>query len=389
MLLCCQIPVSGQCQNPWTQHEFFQPIREQIYLERKRMKRERKKIIKARTKETKEHHYHPQQQTFLLFFCSITALLLSISIYFIFTSSFSSSTNIDATVKSIPPSKFIPIPVPFVPCHCSVPTANTKRKSADLGCAVVIANGTKSGTTSLSIKPMVVDGLQTIQKYVTLQEQRDILLELQQFPFVEYAGKTCQEFGQNFSFYVDKSTDNKLPPAVKALGDRLVEDGILTKEERPNYVLVNRYTAGQGIHAHVDDNYYTDGIVSVTLMSGGSLNFFRDKSNIYFKEHPEMNKKYVNDSLLECGAGYFEPGSLFAMHREGRYAYKHEMQRRYTDRMVYAKQTKKGTMKVFKVRNIKRKERIAITFRHVKQSVIDVKNTGGDVDASSAYGGRI
>ena len=162
----------------------------------------------------------------------------------------------------------------------------------------------------------------------------------------------------------------------------------MTTEERPNYVLVNRYTPGQGIHPHIDDNYYTDGIVSVTLMSGGSLNFIRDNSNVYFEEHPEIANKYVNDSLLECGAGYFEPGSLFAMHREGRYAYKHEMTRRLTDRVVYAKQTT-NAMKVIKVRNVKRKLRIALTFRHVKEEVIRQKHAGEKVKSGSAYGGRL
>ena len=236
---------------------------------------------------------------------------------------------------------------------------------------------------------MIVDGLRTIRNYVTADEQRAILHDLQQFEFLDYAGKSCQEFGQNFSFYVQKSTADYLPPAVKALGDRLVKEGLLEESERPNYVLVNRYTPGQGIHAHVDDNYYTDGIVSVTLLSGGSLNFFRDKQNVYFEEHPEVASKYENDKLLECGAGYFEPGSLFAMHREGRYAYKHEMQRRFKDRAVYAKTTKKGTTKVWKVRNLKRKLRIALTFRRVKDSVIAAKHHGQKVEASSAYGGRL
>ena len=280
------------------------------------------------------------------------------------------------------------VSIPFVPCECSIPTSNTRRKSANIQCAV-IEDGTKAGSAAFNEKKMVVDGLQTIKQYVTKREEQAILQDLNQFSFIDYAGKSCQEFGQNFSFYVNQPTADYLPTSIKALGDRLVTDGILRESERPNYVLVNRYVPGQGIHAHVDDNYYTDGIVSVTLLSGGSLNFFRDKRNVYFEEHPEIADKYKDDSLLECGAGYFEPRSLFAMHREGRYAYKHEMQRRMIDRAVYAKKLKNGMMKVSKVRNLKRKLRIALTFRRVKDEVIHAKHYGQHFDASSAYGGRL
>ena len=286
-------------------------------------------------------------------YLSILLVPISLLIYYIsdllFLSDSSNHTiNTDTKSKT---SLSTPFPevmewqsIPFVPCDCSVPQRSTKRQDANLNCAV-LHDGTRAGSTSLSSQKMVVDGLQTIKNYVTKAEQTAILHDLNQYPFVDYAGKSCQEFGQNFSFYIDRFTADYLPPAVKALGDRLVTDGILTEEERPNYVLVNRYIPGQGIHPHVDDNYYTDGIVSVTLMSGGSLNFFRDKNNVYFDENPDIGNKYkpnkMKDKLLECGAGYFEPGSLFAMHREGRYAYKHEMKRRYKDRVTYAKRNKR------------------------------------------------
>ena len=56
---------------------------------------------------------------------------------------------------------------------------------------------------------------------------------------------------------------------------------------------------------------------------------------------------------------------------------------------VYAKKLKNGTMKVSKVRNLKRKLRIALTFRRVKDEVIHAKHYGQHFDASSAYGGRL
>ena len=155
---------------------------------------------------------------------------------------------------------------------------------------------------------------------------------------------------------------------------------MLKEEERPNYVLVNRYIPGQGIYPHIDDEYYTDGIVSITLSSGAAIEFSRDHHNPYYKDHPELEDTYIKNNSLECGSGYFEPGSLFAMHGESRYAYKHEIKPRESDRVVYARKTKTGTIKVDHVKNLRRRLRIALTFRHVKKEVVQMMHRKGHLE---------
>jgi hypothetical protein len=266
--------------------------------------------------------------------------------------------------------------IPFVPCDCALPQGDTKCDSNSLRCAV-LDDTTNTGKRSLSKIELNVDGLTTIRGYVNKQEQKELLNELLDYEFFPYAGKSCQEFGQNFSFYIENPTSDFLPQNVRKLSDRLIKDGVLKEEERPNYVLVNLYSPGQGIHPHIDDEYYTDGIVSITLLSGAAIEFSRDHLNPYYKEHPELEETYKKNNYLECGTGYFEPGSLFAMHGESRYAYKHEIKRRESDRAVYARKTKTGAIKVHHVKNRSRRLRIALTFRHVKNKVIGMMHREG------------
>ena len=72
---------------------------------------------------------------------------------------------------------------------------------------------------------------------------------------------------------------------------------------------------------------------------------------------------------MECGTGYFDPGSLFAMHGESRYAYKHEIKRRKKDRVVYGSIDDNGKLQLKSVKNLERKTRISLTFRRVKDEV--------------------
>ena len=260
--------------------------------------------------------------------------------------------------------------VPFLPCHCSEPSrAASNRHAARLSRAELLAcaladDGSEAGARSLAPRQLGAEGLRTVRDYLNASQQREIFEQLQANTWFEYDGKSCQEYGQPFSFYGRKrSTATAMPPAVASLARMLVRDGILAPHEAPDYVLVNKYAPGQGIHAHVDDSYYADGIVSVTLLAGGVLRFYRDRSSPYYKSnisnisntarghavpgHPEYWRHKHERLLLgkywqprpelldlhSCGAGSFQAGSLFAMHGESRWAYVHDMPARQSDRL--------------------------------------------------------
>ena len=258
--------------------------------------------------------------------------------------------------------------VPFVACECARPESDLKVEHAKIECAVE-DDGTDPGAKTLSFKKLDAEGLDTLRGYLTEEQQLGILEELSHFEFSQYVGKTCLEFGHNYSFYINEPTAEFMPPKIKLLSDRLVKDGVLKEEERPDHILVNKYTPGQGIHSHIDDDWYTDGIASITLMSGAAIEFRRERKNDYYKTNPHLEEKYKDNTLLECGTGYFDPGSLFVMNGESRYAYKHEIKRRKTDRAVYAKKNESGDFKVNSVKHLERKTRISLTFRRVKDEV--------------------
>ena len=273
--------------------------------------------------------------------------------------------NLYATIDNV--SNSYPA-VPFIACECARPEIDLKVEHAKIECAVE-DDGTDPGAKTLSFKKMDAEGLDTLRGYLTEEQQKGILEELSHFEFSQYVGKTCLEFGHNYSFYINEPTADFMPPKIKLLSDRLVKDGVLKEEERSDHILVNKYTPGQGIHSHIDDDWYTDGIVSITLMSGAAIEFRRERKNNYYKTNPHLEEKYKDNTLLECGTGYFDPGSLFVMHGESRYAYKHEIKRRKTDRAVYATKKESGDFKVKSVKHLERKTRISLTFRRVKDEV--------------------
>ena len=255
--------------------------------------------------------------------------------------------------------------IPFVACECARPQNDLSLEHAKIECAVEY-DESDPGAKSFSPKQMDVGGLKAIRGYLVEEEQNEILEELSNYEFSQYIGKTCLEFGHNYSFYIDNPTSEIIPPKIQSIADRLVRDGVLKEEEKSNHILVNKYTPGQGIHSHVDDDWYTDGIVSITLMAGAAIEFRRERNNPYYKQYHNLERKYQGNKILECGTGYFDPGSLFAMHGESRYAYRHEIKRREKDRAVYASKNADGKLEIKSVKNLERKTRISLTFRHVK-----------------------
>ena len=261
--------------------------------------------------------------------------------------------------------------IPFVACECARPQNDLSFEHAKIECAVEY-DESASGAKSFSPKQIDVDGLKTMQGYLSEEEQNEILEELSNYEFSQYIGKTCLEFGHNYSLLIDNPTSEFIPPKLQSLADRLVKDGVLKEEEKSNHILVNRYSPGQGIPTHVDDNWWTDGIVSITLLAGSAIEFKRQRKNPYYKQYPNLEKKYQGNNILECGTGYFDPGSLFAMHGESRYAYGHEIKRREKDRAVYATKNADGKLEIKSVKNLERKTRISLGFRRVKDEATKI-----------------
>ena len=276
-----------------------------------------------------------------------------------------------------------PTAVPFVPCACSHPQAAAGWSDGmRMRCAIVeyspvdggaqpsrvsggggSAAAVRSGGRSLSPQQMDMDGMASVTRWLTEAQQAALLDELNGYPFQPYMSgelaRSCQEFGQPFTFYVDRPTSATIPPLLARLARRLVEEAPHFLSRLPNHILVNRYEAGQGIHKHVDDHFYSDGIAGLSLGSGAALDFEHTSlANKFYSETEygrNLSRKYriyrgaehVGTGpadgggewitpLLKCGTGYLPPGSLFILHREARYAYTHEVSRRLADAVQFA-----------------------------------------------------
>lgn len=175
-----------------------------------------------------------------------------------------------------------------------------------------------------------VPGLVTVDNFLGEMEQLKHLELLNSYQYFEYAGKDVQEHGAKGSFYIENPTTTVMPDLLANTSLKLVELGLV--RVKPNYVLVNKYEPGRGIHPHVDDSFYDDGICGVTLSHGAVLDFFSE------------------DNPQNCYSTLLPPGAVFCMQRQARYKWKHQMQPRLFD---------------FWDGWVPRHTRVALTFRHL------------------------
>jgi cyclophilin family peptidyl-prolyl cis-trans isomerase/alkylated DNA repair dioxygenase AlkB len=235
--------------------------------------------------------------------------------------SFDGVANTESTLE---PSESAPRPVPlhdWRSCAC-VNNASMRVEAESLARNVCPRLGTDP-----------IPGLVTLTSLLSANEQRGHLELLSRFEYFDYAGehrtgkcsrctvlqhgmpvprcnmmccvagKDVQEHGAKGSFYIEKPTTTVMPPLLAKTASRLVELGLVRVV--PDYVLVNKYEAGHGIHPHVDDSYYDDGICGVTLGHGAVLDFF-----------------HVDDET-KCYSTLLPPGAVFCMQRHARYKWKH------------------------------------------------------------------
>lgn len=216
--------------------------------------------------------------------------------------------------QNIKPPKGLSVPpdttsLSWYPCHCRIAPIRLP--------------------DCLTPMPFVVDGLHVQHRFLGEAATAALLADLTKYPFLPYPGKTCQEFGWNTSFYIEHPTLPYLPPSLQRVGGQLFELGLLPRI--PNYVLVNRYEPGQGIHPHVDDPWYDDGIAVLSIGESALMGF---AANASF-----------------CGMTAFYDGTLMAMQREARYRWTHTM---FPDDGRYGESVLKRS-----------RTRVAVTFRHV------------------------
>lgn len=172
-----------------------------------------------------------------------------------------------------------------------------------------------------------ISGLHYIPDFITVDEERALVKEIDQQPWLTDLKRRVQHYGYKYDYKARSVTPSSyigpLPEWVEPVVQKL--------PFKPDQAIVNEYQPGQGISAHVDCvPCFGDMIASLTLGSGAIMQFKNDNQ-----------KEEV----------YLEPRSLVTLSGPARYEWTHAIPARKSD-MVNG----------FK---LQRERRISLTFRSV------------------------
>jgi alkylated DNA repair dioxygenase AlkB len=180
-----------------------------------------------------------------------------------------------------------------------------------------------------------IPGLHYVAEYLVPEEQTQLLLAIDQQPWLHDLKRRVQHYGYRYD-YTRRSIDDSLylgplPPWSQPLTERLLRD---RWSARPlDQLIINEYLPGQGISSHVDCvPCFDNTIISVSLGSACIM-------------------QYTHTTTGAVVPVVLEPGSLVVMAGESRYHWKHGIPARKTDS--------------YQGRTIIRRRRVSLTLRTI------------------------
>jgi alkylated DNA repair dioxygenase AlkB len=177
-----------------------------------------------------------------------------------------------------------------------------------------------------------IQGLRYISEYISLQEESDLIRIIDTQPWITELKRRVQHYGYRYYYkqqHMGGGTSlGPLPEWFQPYCSRLHQSGAFPA--LPDQVIINEYQTGQGIAPHVDRTRFDRTVASISLGSPCMMDFI----------HSETGEK---TSLL------LEPRSLLLLSDNVRYAWKHGIAPRKTDR--------------YGSRIIQRSRRLSLTFR--------------------------
>lgn len=129
----------------------------------------------------------------------------------------------------------------------------------------------------------MIDGLTIYNDWIDEEKEKEILSLL---PLTEtVAGNqrnSIHRYGSSKP-YVNNVISGEIPPYLRVLGERLVIDGLLSKE--PDSISINEYLPGQKIDYHVDSPE-SGQVISVLSLAGAATINFSNSTTIMEKQLP-------------------------------------------------------------------------------------------------------
>ena len=185
-----------------------------------------------------------------------------------------------------------------------------------------------------------IKGLTYIPNYITAEQEEEFLATIGKQVWSSELKRRVQHYGYKYDYRARTVDQNlylgNLPDWLNPVAQKLHTEGYFQRD--PDQVIVNEYTAGQGISAHTDVvSAFGDTIASLSLGSGCVMQF----------SNPSTDVKHDI---------YLEPRSLIIMSDDVRYKWKHAIPARKTDTINSIKYM--------------RSRRVSLTFRTVIKTAL-------------------
>jgi alkylated DNA repair dioxygenase AlkB len=183
---------------------------------------------------------------------------------------------------------------------------------------------------------LTISGLTYVPQFITPPAEQTLLQTLDAQEWSTEISRRVQQYGYRYD-YRQRTVDltmylGALPPWGQLLAAQFVAAGYCT--ELPDQIIVNEYTAGQGIRPHVDcEPCFGNAILSLSLGAACGMDFIR-----------------LSDQHRETL--WLERGSLLVMQGVARYDWQHGIAPRKTD--------------VVNGQTVPRGRRVSLTFRKVQ-----------------------
>ena len=181
-----------------------------------------------------------------------------------------------------------------------------------------------------------LEGLSLHAKYITLEEEKYLINEIDKNPWLTDLSRRVQHYGYKYDYKARKIDNSfflgELPQFLKKIGKRLFNEKLI--DFIPDQAIINEYEPGQGISQHIDcEPCFGDIIISLSLGSSAIMTFTKE---INSKEKIEL---------------FLDRNSLLIMSGISRYKYYHGIPARKKDNI--------GN------KPLQRQRRLSITFRKI------------------------
>lgn len=107
-----------------------------------------------------------------------------------------------------------------------------------------------------------IPGLFYIPEVITREDEQLLIANIDAQPYDTTLSRRTQQYGYRYSY--GKGEGNVSAPPIPAFFDDLLST---IRGWKPNQIIVNEYTPGQGIAAHTDSPIFGEIIISFSLLS--------------------------------------------------------------------------------------------------------------------------